>query len=233
MLRTTVPVLILSITGIVVVIAHFSGMTKTWGDEINNWFGIISTIALLLGAVNLLFVNLEKVSSRRPGWAYAAITLVAFLGMLAIGFTKLGATPNPAGPDLRFAGNYESQQAAFGWMYQYVMTPLTSTMFALLAFYVASAAFRAFRAKNFEAILLLGTAFVILLGQTYASEILTGWIPKDSGWGLLRLDSIAVGITETVATAGMRAIMIGIAIGAAATSIRFLLGVDRGYLAKN
>ena len=61
------------------------------------------------------------------------------------------------------SGEYRETGTAFWWLYEYAFKPLTATMFAMLAFYVASAAFRAFRAKNVEAALLLGTAFIILL----------------------------------------------------------------------
>jgi hypothetical protein len=98
----------------------------------------------------------------------------------------------------------------------------------MLAFYVASAAFRAFRAKNFEAILLLGTAFIILLGRTYAGVWLTSGLPE---WmDGLRLENLTVTIMKVFNTAGNRAIMIGIALGVAATSLKVLLGVDRSYL---
>ena len=123
-------------------------------------------------------------------------------------------------------------QAPFGWIYDYMLVPLTSTMFAMLAFYVASAAFRAFRAKNIEAILLLGTAFIILLSQTAAGMFLTGWIPEDSVFSFLRLDVMKRGITEHIQTAGMRAITIGIALGVAATSLRLIFGIDKSYLSK-
>jgi len=108
------------------------------------------------------------------------------------------------------------------------MVPVTSTMFALPAFYVASAAFRAFRAKNLEASLLLGTAFVILLGRTFAGVVLTGWLPD---WASgLRLENLAVTIMDVFNTAGNRAIIIGIALGDASTGIRLMLGLDRSYL---
>ena len=196
------------------------------------WFNILAAVAYVLGAGNLLAVNLEKVSSRRAGWAYALITLVAFASMLTFGLFKIGGVPSEAHPDVPYAGDYESTQSAFGWVYEYMLSPLTATMFALLAFYVASAAFRAFRAKNLESILLLGTAFIILLAQTAAGMFLTGWIPADSVFAFLRFDSLRIAITEYIQTAGMRAITIGIAIGIAATSLRLILGVDRSYLSK-
>ncbi len=232
MLKRTIPILILATSGAILVVAYFSPFTTNWSEVVLMWFNILAAVAYVLGAGNLLAVNLEKVSSRRAGWAYALITLVAFASMLTFGLFKIGGVPSEAHPDVPYAGDYESTQSAFGWVYEYMLSPLTATMFALLAFYVASAAFRAFRAKNLESILLLGTAFIILLAQTAAGMFLTGWIPADSVFAFLRFDSLRIAITEYIQTAGMRAIMIGIAIGIAATSLRLILGVDRSYLSK-
>ena len=131
-------------------------------------------------------------------------------------------------PRFPWSGEYREQGSPFWWLYEYAFKPLTATMFAMLAFYVASAAFRAFRAKNLEAILLLGTAFIILLGRTFAGVTLTSWLP-DSIAGL-KIDNLTVTIMTVFNTAGNRAIMIGIALGIAATSLKVLLGVDRSYL---
>jgi len=131
-------------------------------------------------------------------------------------------------PKYEWSGEYREQGSPFWWMFEYAFKPLTATMFAMLAFYVASAAFRAFRAKNVEASLLLGTAFIILLGQTFAGVLLTSWLPESlSG---LRINNLTVYIMSVFNTAGNRAIMIGIALGIASTSLKVLLGVDRSYL---
>ncbi|MHC4422507.1 MAG: hypothetical protein ACYS1E_18190 [Planctomycetota bacterium] len=127
-----------------------------------------------------------------------------------------------------WSGAFRGQSTPFWWLYEYVFKPLQATTFAMLAFYVASAAFRAFRAKNIEAILLLGTAFVILLGRTFAGVVLTAWLPD---WlSGLKLENLTVYIMQVFNTAGNRAIMIGIALGIASTSLKVLLGVDRSYL---
>jgi len=129
-----------------------------------------------------------------------------------------------------WSGSYTAQGTPFWWLYEYVYQPLLTTTFALLAFYVASAAFRAFRAKNLEAILLLGTAFIILLGRTSAGPALTSWIPEQ--YSAFRSDQMTASIMSIFNTAGNRAIMIGIALGTVSTSLKVLLGIDRSYLGR-
>ena len=230
MLKRTIPLFITGAAGGILILAYFSPATTNWGEVVTDWMNTLAAVAFILGGGNLLFVNLEKISSKRPGWAYALVTLLAFVVTLAFGVLKIGAVPNAQVPATPWAGDYESVRAPFGWVYEYVLSPLTATMIALLAFYVASAAFRAFRAKNIEAILLLGTAFVILLGRTAAAGILTGWISPEGPFAFLRLDTMAVNIMQYVSTAGTRAVMMGIALGIAATSLRLILGIDRSYL---
>lgn len=227
-MRRTVPILIASLSGFVLVLAFFSPQTKSWSEAAVNWFNVLAAIAFILGAGSLLKVQLAKISARRPGWGYAAITLASFLVTLAVGLLKVGTVPSDRFPQHAWTGDYEAPQAAFGWLYLYVMSPLTATMFALLAFYVASAAFRAFRAKNLAAILLLSAAFLVLLGRTAAAGFLTGWLPEPLV--ALRLDNLVDTMLIYVGTPGSRAIVIGIALGVAATSLRVLLGLERPYL---
>ncbi|MCA8996925.1 MAG: hypothetical protein KDA80_08065 [Planctomycetaceae bacterium] len=127
-----------------------------------------------------------------------------------------------------WSGSYSAQGSPFWWIYEYIFQPLLTTTFAMLAFYVASAAFRAFRAKNLEATLLLGTAFIILLGRTFLGAVLSNMVPD--ALSILRVDQLTIYIMSIFNTAGNRAIMIGIALGIASTSLKVLLGIDRSYL---
>ncbi len=125
-----------------------------------------------------------------------------------------------------WSGEFNQQGSPFWWLFEYIFQPIQSMMFALLAFYVASSAFRAFRAKNLEATLLLATAFIILLGRTYIGSLATAWLPQESP---LRLENLSVDIMRVFNAAGNRAIMIGIALGIASTSLKILLGIDRSH----
>ena len=229
-MKRTVPLIITATIGVLLIVANFVPSLSAWGEDATTFFAIIAAIAFVLGGGSLLKVHLKKISDRNQGWAYSLIVLGSFVIMLAIGLFKIGVPPNPAFPDKPWAGDIQGQGTAFWWVYEYVFKPLTSTMFAMLAFYIASAAFRAFRAKNFEAILLLGTAFIILLGRTAAGPFLTDWISPDGPFAGLRIEELSVYIMQVFNTAGNRAIIIGIALGIASTSLKILMGLDRSYL---
>ena len=226
----TVPLLIAAITGFVIIIGKFIPYAQSWGGIAMAWFNILAAVAFILGGANLLKMNLQKISSREAGWGYSAVTLVAFLTTLIIGLGKIGAYPSTDHPEYAWSGSYEQEGSWLWWIFEFIFTPLNATMFALLAFFIASAAFRAFRAKNTEATVLLVTAFIVLLGRTSAGVWLTSFIPVDSDFAWLRIERLTDFIGLTFAKAGMRAIFIGIALGVVSTSLRILLGVDRSYL---
>ena len=237
-MKRTIPLLITALGGSALIAAYFIPYTQDWGQRVALWFDILAAIAFVLGGGNLLKTQLKNISDRVRGWGYSAIVLISFLATLVIGLWKIGVPPSAQFPTFPWSGYYQETGSAFWFAYQYAYQPLTATMFAMLAFYVASAAFRAFRAKNVEAILLLGTAFIILLGRTFAGVALTSWIDPSRWAGFryftgLRVENLTVYIMSVFTTAGNRAIMIGIALGIVSTSLKVLLGVDRSYLGKD
>ena len=175
--KRTIPLFIAALIGVLMIATYFVPYTEQWGAEAMEMFIILAAAAMVLGAGNLLLLNLSKISNRQPGWGYAGITLLAFFVTLIIGLFKIGAMPTASAPDNAWTAPVVQEGSPFWWIYKYGLVPLTATMFAMLAFYIASAAFRAFRAKNVEATLLLGTAFVVLLGQVYAGVWLTDFLP--------------------------------------------------------
>ena len=245
-LKRSIPLAIAAVVGFLLILTYFIPTTEQWGADAMEMFIILAAAAMVLGAGNLLLMNLSKISNRSEGWAYAVITLVAFFVVLYIGMFKIGAMPTPSAPDNAWTAPVIQDGAPFWWIYQYCLVPLTATMFAMLAFYIASAAFRAFRAKNLEAFLLLFTAFIVLLGQIYAGIWISDLLQlptadqlveageQDNAWyqflSGLRLENLTQMILDVPQKAGNRAIMIGIALGIVSTSLKVLLGVDRSYL---
>lgn len=234
-MKRTIPLLITAVGGFVLITAYFIPPAQGWGETASIWFDVLQAIAFILGAGNLLKSHLRAVSDRKSGWAYSVIVLVSFIVTLVIGLGKFGVHPSEQFPTYAWSGDYRQIGGGFWFLFQYGYTPLVATMFALLAFYIASASFRAFRAKNLEAFLLLGTAFIILLGRTFAGVALTSWIDPNNWAGFkyftgLRTENLTVFIMSVFNTAGTRAIMIGIALGIVAASLKLLLAIDRSYL---
>ncbi len=227
-------------------VANFIPYDEDWGLTAQEWFNILAVGAMLLGGGNLIKLHLIKVSSKKAGWGYSAVTIICFFIVIVVGLLQMGVHPSEKFPEFAWSGYVLEEGSGLWWIYAHMVVPLTSTMFAMLAFYVATAAFRAFRAKNTEATLLLVTAGIVLLGRTYAGVWLFGWLDwlpetftQFSLLGIpidlyaLQFDRLTVWIMDIPNTAGTRAITIGIALGVVATSLRILLGVDRSYLGQD
>jgi hypothetical protein len=94
-MKRTIPLFITFFSGLILVVASFVPYGKSWKNDVTIWFDILAAIAFVLGGGNLLMMHLKKVSDRRAGWGYSAITLIAFLSTLIVGTIKYGSPPEP------------------------------------------------------------------------------------------------------------------------------------------
>ena len=156
---------------------------------------ILAAFALLLGFFNVLAVHVQKVHTQQSGWPYNIILILFALFVLIIGLA------GPSTPLLRGVFNA-------------VQYPIQATIASLLIFFVASAAFRALKVRNGEAIVLVGVSLIVLLGQVPLSNNLTAM--KD--W-----------ILAVPGLAGVRGLILGVALGTVVTGMRVLMGFDRPY----
>jgi hypothetical protein len=209
-MRREVPLVLTAIVGLTMIVSHFIPPFNMLKDLFEDWFFIIAAFAIYLGVLNLLRVNADKIYKKQ---ADAPFGLVVIFGFLVITI-----------PGLFFSGgrSFSDVGTPFYYLFDHVYIPLSATMFALLAFFVASASYRAFRARNVEATMLLLAAFVLMLGRVPIGDWITAWLPEG-----YRLGEWADWIMDFPQTAGQRAIMIGIALGVVSSALRVILGLER------
>lgn len=180
-----------------------------------EWARIIGAFALVLGLGSLFRTHWDKIRRRRRGeWPYSIVTLASFVLMVWAGLVY-GNGEGSVGTRLLTV----EEGTLFQWLFDNVEVPLDATMFALLSFFIASAAYRTFRARNLEATLLLITAVIVMLGRVPLGEMMHERMPGLYEW-----------IMQYPAVAGKRGILFGVALGSIATSLRIILGIERSHL---
>ena len=190
--------------------------------HLSKWMQIISGFALVLGLASLFQVHAVKIKRQVPGWGYSVILYLAMLLTVLVGlFWSKGQT------------RVDGVQTGFGWIYDYTMVPLQATMFSILAFFIASAAYRAFRARSREAALLLAAAVIVMMGRVPLGQVLLPGLEFKIGKLPITIPGvwdITQWLLNVVNSAARRAILIGVSIGAVAFSLKIILGYERSYL---
>lgn len=232
MLARTIPLFIVFSTALLLIVAFFIPH-KPFGDlesRFLNWYAIISGFTFLLGLDSLTRHHLLKVARREKGWFYSLLLVGSLFATLGLGLYSW----------VRYSSPF-ALHAPFMWLYKYMIIPLQATMFATLAFFIFSAAYRAFRIRNLAATLLLCAACLVMLGNVPLggsiwrglSPLLHLLFPRTSPETLLQLEPFArikdwlMAIPQAAAGRG---IGIGLALGGIAISLRIILGIERTYL---
>jgi hypothetical protein len=232
MFQRTLPLLLVLFTALLLIVAFFIPH-KPFGDleaRFLNWYAIISGFTFLLGLDSLTRHHLLKVFRREKGWFYSLLLVLSLFATLFLGLYSW----------IRYASPF-ALRAPFMWLYKYMIIPLQATMFATLAFFIFSAAYRAFRIRNLAATLLLIAACLVMIGNVplgssiwhVISRLINLIIPTSNLETLQQVELFArvkdwlMAIPQAAAGRG---IGIGLALGGIAMSLRIILGIERTYL---
>lgn len=163
-----------------------------------NWALLLAGFALLLGVVNVLLVHLRRIYSGQPDWVMSIGLVVALLAVLIAGLLDgRGA----AGPVVE-------------WLFDSIIAPGQATLFALLAFFMAAAAYRYLRIGRVGGGWMLIGALLVFLAQMPAAVAL---LPTE-------LDPLVATWFLPLLTAVLRGALLGSALALLIIGVRFLVG---------
>ncbi len=167
-----IPILIVTVIGSLTLFGWFidePNIKAFVDDDATQWFDILASFAIFLGGFNLLKMQMQKVLRKKQGWQYSLFAIGGFILAIIAGFFYKG------NPDVAWGTHVTADGTLFKWIFTYMFAPLGATMFALLAFFVASASYRAFRIRNFEATLLLVAGIIIMIGRVPLGSSISSW----------------------------------------------------------
>lgn len=201
-----------ALTGLVTVLMlleyFFWPTAQPWAETIRTWAIIVFNISLGLGAIRLLMQQSVNVQKRRENWQYSAMLLSLFVVMLLTGFAGY------------FATGLQTSNGIYNWLFINIYTPLGATLYPITGFYIFSAAYRAFRARNVDAALMLIAGCFVMLKNAPVGEAIWIGFATIGNW-----------FQFTGQIPGMRTFSIVGALGLIAYGFRALMGKERGFYA--
>lgn len=227
-MRRRLPLLLCFLAGVVMLAQYFIPPLESLYENALVWGRVISAFAMLLGMLSLWRVHQAKIRRKAEGWQFSVVTLTALVFMLLAGILTKGNHLSPDAAEGSFS-HILSRIFDFNALFLNIQIPIQATMFSLLAFYVASAAFRAFKARTFDATLLLVAASIVMLGRVPVGDLLPH-LRLDSLQLDISVQSITAWILDVPNTAAKRGIMIGVGLGMVSTALKIVLGIERTYL---
>lgn len=165
---------------------------------------VVFAMAIGLGVLNILRIHGSRILRKRQGWSYSAVLIGSMVVTVVAGFWQ----------------HYSSWQGVksffWGFIFQGLYNNLGSAMFSLLAFYIATAAYRAFRLQSLEAGLMMAAALLVMFGQIPLGFFIWHELPTIRVWMLRYIGSSAY-----------RGVLFGAMVAGLSMAVRMWLSLER------
>jgi hypothetical protein len=200
-------VILTSIVLLITLLGYFVPVDALLGMQwiLVRWAVIITAFAFLLGFLNVIAVHVGKLARRASGWPYSLALIISAISVLAIGLGELIFHPEE--------GLWGPMMAP---VFEWVIVPLQAATAALLPFILTFAAYRMLRlGRQRGAFIFLVSALIVLVGQLPLPEVSEGLLDLREAW------------LSWLAIPGLRAVLIGVALGVSISALRLMMGIDR------
>jgi len=168
--RIEIPIALTIIACLLQVIPYYFNIPplEPVANTASNAVLIIVACATFVGVISVIEVHGKTIQRRRKEWYYSLIVIffVVIMSLTGLPLPEVGLSVN---------------NPIYNWLFTNIQTPLGSTMYSILAFFITSAAFRAFRARNLESSVILVSGTIMVLSNT---PLVTNYIPFIAGIAL-------------------------------------------------
>lgn len=192
--------------GLLMLIGLLSGegtLFNTISDALLQIAVIMVAVAVLFGLFNLLSVHGLRLRHRERGWPYSIVLIVSAL--LVIGLWLAGA---------------EAENRA---LVENVQISVESALAALLVFTLVFGAYRLMRQRvTWGSLLFIATVLIMLLGTLLPSA-------AGASGPVALLGQVRAWLLGVPVSAGIRGLLLGIALATVITAVRILVGQERAY----
>jgi len=205
----------------------------TTATTVGNAAQVVGGFTFLLGVYNLAAIHGRTLARRRADWPYSLAFFVSFLVMTFFAYWKdwqewFGGRAAPSWVKDTNPAHPAQPHDVYTFLFEAFYRNLDATMFSILAFFIVSAAYRAFRIRSAEAAVLMIVALILMLGQVPVGMALTNWIPQTGIISTLRIEKFSQWVLTAINSPVQRAIGFGLGLGGLAMSLRIWLSLERG-----
>lgn len=205
-LRAPFSTFVTLVTGLIVLLGYFVDVEAL--NELRfrflQWGVILAAVALVLGVLNLLRVHWSRLKESASKAVYSFGFFMGFGLALAVG------------------GLFGIQNSLSRALVDYVIVPIEASLFVVILVTLIYALSRLLQQRpSAFSFVFLATVILSLLGSIPLLGVEVPFLHGD--------DSLLALATRVLGTAGVRGLLIGVALGSVVTGIRVLFGLDRPY----
>lgn len=205
---------------------------------VSSFVQIIAAFLLGLGIFSLLRIHTMNIARKKKDWAFSVILLVAMFSMITFGYADFMVRQKDKAIDFDDPANWQMVNMVRDFLFDGLLQQMDAAMFSIIAFFILSAAYRAFRARSVEATILLGTALLVILslmgvvaGAWDDKVVAMAGTEKTASADFLmnfKITEVAGWLKNTFQTPAITGIKFGIGLGTISMALRIWLGLEKG-----
>lgn len=211
-----------------------------WLDDaqpvVSTFANVIGAFLLGLGIYSLLRVHVGRLTKRQTNWQFSLALLLSMIAMIGLGYSDyITREIIKGGEQYDLMSGWRWWHFGYDFLFEGLLQQMDAAMFSLIAFYILSAAYRAFRIRSVESTILLSAALIMMLSLMGAVDYLwssgvdnlTGANPGHF-LNNFKINVLADWVKANIQVSSLRAVDFGIGIGTLAMGLRLWLSLEKG-----